>query len=293
MGMKGMISMSKPFMTGTSVTDVTISVRDLNRSLDYYRSDLGFSLLKRSVDSADLGTPSGIRLITLLERKDAIAIKRQLGLYHFAILLPSRKDLGAFLRHLIVRQTPVGGSADHGVSEAFYLEDPDHNGIEVYADKDSSLWQDEFGQTTMTTQALDYSSLYYEVETDDAYRGIPDGTILGHLHLYVGNLERTKRFYVEGIGLKVTVDTYPGALFLSDNGYHHHLGVNTWLGKNAMPRRKDSIGLESASFGFGTCEALMDALARLKSLSAPIREENGAYVTADPDGNALRLYLKS
>jgi len=293
MGLKGMIPMTQPFMTGTRVTDVTVSVRDLTRSIDYYENDLGFAVLRRTADQADLGTPSGVRLITLLERKDAMAVKRQLGLYHFAILLPSRKDLGAFLHHLIVRQTPVGGSADHGVSEAFYLEDPDHNGIEVYADKEPSSWQDEFGHTTMTTQALDYSSLYYEVDADDAYKGLPDGTILGHLHLYVGNLERTKRFYVDGIGLKVTVDTYPGALFLSDNGYHHHLGVNTWLGKNASARRKDSLGLESASFGFATCETLIDALARLKSLGVPVREESGAYVVADPDGNALRLYLKS
>lgn len=279
------------FMTGTRVSSVSLSVRDLARSLKYYQDDLGFSVLRQSEGTAELGTKTGRLLLTLVERPNGAVLRRQLGLYHFAVLLPTRQDLGAFLRHLIVRQTPVGGSADHGVSEAFYLEDPDSNGIEVYADKDDSQWVDEFGQSTMTTKALDYTSLYYEVDSDEAYAGLPEGTILGHLHLYVTDLNRSKRFYVDGIGLKVTVDTVPGALFLSDNGYHHHLGLNTWLGKNARPRRKDSIGLEVATFGYPTCVTLMDALERLKSLGFAVSETNAGYETADPDGNVIRLHL--
>lgn len=281
------------FMSGTRVSAVSLIVRDLARSLQYYQEDLGFSLLKRSDRTAALGTKSGAHLLTLVERPNAAVVRRQLGLYHFAVLLPTRKDLGAFLRHLIVRQTPVGGSADHGVSEAFYLEDPDSNGIEVYADKDVTEWVDEFGASTMTTKALDYSGLYYEVDSDLAYDGLPEGTMLGHLHLYVADLERSKRFYVDGIGLQVTVDSYPGALFLSDNGYHHHLGLNTWLGKNARPRRKDSVGMDSATFEYPTCETLMDALARFKQLGFATTETEGGYETADPDGNVIRLNLKN
>lgn len=281
---------SRPFMTGTRVSDVTISVRNLVRSLAFYQTDLGFFVLRQTDTTASLGTPSGDVILTLVERPDSAVARRQLGLYHFAVLLPSRKDLGAFLRHLIVRQTPVGGSADHGVSEAFYLEDPDQNGIEVYADKDTAEWYDEFNQMTMTTRPIDYTGLYYEVDSDDSYHGIPDGTILGHLHLYVGNMEASKRFYVDGIGLAVTVETYPGALFLSDNGYHHHVAINTWLGKHAKQRQKNAVGLEEATFVFPTCESLQSAINRLTSLGYPVSETQSGYSTKDPDGNSIRLH---
>lgn len=279
-----------PFMTGTRVRDVTISVRNLSRSLAFYQTDLGFFVIRQTDTSAVLGTPSKDPILTLVERPDSAVARRQLGLYHFAVLLPTRKDLGAFLRHLIVRQTPVGGSADHGVSEAFYLEDPDQNGIEVYADKDASAWFDEFNQMTMTTLPIDYSGLYYEVDSDDSYRGIPDGTILGHLHLYVKDLEASKHFYVDGIGLTVTVDSYPGALFLSDNGYHHHVAINTWLGKHAKPRQKNAVGLEEATFVFPSCESLQSAINRLRDLGYPVLETQSGYSTTDPDGNLIQLH---
>jgi catechol 2,3-dioxygenase len=281
-----------PFMTGTRVSYIAISVRNLARSIAFYQNDLGFSILSQTATSVDLGSASGEHILTLVERPDSAVARRQLGLYHFAILLPTRQDLGAFLRHLIVRQTPVGGSADHGVSEAFYLEDPDQNGIEVYADKDTALWYDEFKQMTMTTREIDYEGLYYEVDSDDSYRGIPEGTILGHLHLYVADLERSRHFYVDGIGFSMTVDSYPGALFLSDNGYHHHVAINIWLGKHAKPRQKNAVGLEQATFVFSTCESLQGAIDRLTSLGYPVKETANGYSTNDPDGNPIALQAR-
>jgi catechol 2,3-dioxygenase len=279
------------FMSGTHVTKIELSVQNLARSLEYYQHDLGFHLLEKTEQTAELGTAEGVKLLCLVERPTAIRKKRQAGMYHFAILLPTRMHLGMFLHHLIQRQVPVTGSADHGVSEAFYLEDPDQNGIEVYADKDYTHWYDEFQQMNMVTKELDYPGLYYEVEGDDSYLGLPNGSIVGHLHLYVSNLEASLRFYHEVLGFQLMVDTFPNALFLSDKQYHHHIAINTWLGKNIAPRDLTTLGMESFTLGFAKCEDVAKVLLRLKEFGYQIIETDSGYDTFDPDNNPIHLRL--
>ena len=280
-------------MSGTHVSKINLSVQNLARSLQYYQIDLGFHLLEKTDHTAELGTADGVKLIGLVERPTAVRKKRQAGMYHFAILLPTRKHLGAFLRHLIHRQIPVTGSADHGVSEAFYLEDPDQNGIEVYADKDHSQWYDEFRQMNMVTKELDYPGLYYEVENDDAFNGLPQGSIVGHLHLYVSNLDRSRLFYNEVLGFQLMVDTFPNALFLSDQKYHHHIAINTWLGKNIPPRDLATLGMESFTLSFASCDEIAKVLHQLKEFGFQVRETDSGYDTIDPDNNPIHLRLNA
>ena len=167
-------------------------------------------------------------LVWLQERPDARPVPHggRLGLYHFAILVPDRASLGRFVRHLS-EMGEYAGSADHAVSEALYLSDPDGLGIEVYADRPRSSWRTEGAELYMTTERLDIRAVLAAAGSEP-WTGMPGGTVIGHVHLHVGDLDQGAAFYHEGLGLDKIVWSYPGALFLSAGGYHHHLGTNTW-----------------------------------------------------------------
>ena len=213
----------------TRVGAVRLQVADLARSLAYYGEVLGLRVLDRSDGAARLGAESGDEsLVELRERPGAAPVPElgRLGLYHFAILLPERAALGAFLRHL-GELGERAGSADHLVSEALYLRDPDGLGIEVYADRPRAEWRHRSGQLVMATEPLDGAGVLRAAE-GRAWTGMPAGTTVGHVHLHVGDIGEAEAFYHAALGLDETVWSYPGALFLSAGGYHHHLGLNTW-----------------------------------------------------------------
>ena len=213
----------------TRLGAIRLQVGDLSRSVKYYRDFLGFSLVERDRHIARLH-PHGERnhLIELHEQRGTTPVPRNgvFGLYHFAILLPSRSDLGRFVKHLSATGVQFG-AADHLVSEATYLWDPDGLGIEVYADRPRDSWRSNGRELVMTTDRLDLESLIAAGEVEP-WQGMPQGTTLGHMHLSVSDLDEARRFYHEGLGFDVMVWSYPGALFMSAGGYHHHLGVNTW-----------------------------------------------------------------
>jgi catechol 2,3-dioxygenase len=213
----------------TRLGRVRLQVADLDRSISYYEKVIGLRLLERQDGLARLG-PAGTNdvIVELHGRQGARPVTRrgQIGLYHFAILLPNRAALGRFVRHL----RDIGeyaGMSDHFVSEAVYLQDPDGLGIEVYADRPRSAWRAENRQLAMTTIPLDVNNLIAEAG-DEPWTGAPPGTVLGHVHLYVRDLEQAAAFYHEGLGFDKVVWNYLGALFMSAGGYHHHLGTNTW-----------------------------------------------------------------
>ena len=274
-----------------SISHVEIAVADLTKSLQYYRQDLGFQLLKKSDQFADLGVGEDI-LIRLIQQDNPSARVRSTGLYHVAILLPSRKDLGNFLHHVIQNQITIGGAADHGVSEAIYLSDPDQNGIEVYCDKDESLWYDEFGHIMMTTAEVDYEGIYYAADDDGLYLGMPEGTVIGHLHLQVADLAKSETFYRDLIGFQTMLDTFPQARFLSSNQYHHHLGLNTWQSLGAKPPKPNAVGLKSFEIRYPNCESIALAMNRLKNAHYEVMEAEAGYRTIDPDQNKIYLTLK-
>jgi len=224
------------------IGQVSLTVRDLERSLSFYREVLGFVEL----GPGRLGPAGGRVLIELHERKDAIVQpRRSAGLFHFAILVPSRAALGRSLRRLAETRWPMSGAADHLVSEALYLNDPDGLGIEIYRDRPRDTWRMANGELAMATDPLDLEAIHDEPGAETPWNGLEAGTIMGHVHLHVPHIDTAEAFYCGRIGFDPIVRRYPGALFVSAGGYHHHLGLNTWAGIGAPPPPENSAGLRS------------------------------------------------
>jgi catechol 2,3-dioxygenase len=230
----------------TRVGTVRLQVSDLERSLAFYRDLLGMQLGTRDGGIARLGAPAegagaARPLVELHERRGAHPVPRRgrLGLYHFAVLLPSRAALGALVR-VLAPTGAISGAADHLVSEALYLFDPDGLGVEIYADRPRASWERRGRELVMATEPLDLRAVAAAAEAP--WAGMPPGTVVGHVHLHVGDLERARDFYHRGLGLDVVVWGYPGALFLSAGGYHHHLGTNVWAA-GAEPAARDEARL--------------------------------------------------
>jgi catechol 2,3-dioxygenase len=273
----------------TTVGMVRLQVADLRRSLAYYEGVLGMQVLDREPGVARLGAAEDRSpLLELHERPGAAPVPRRgrLGLYHFAILLPDRPALGRFVRHLRERGERAGMS-DHLVSEAVYLTDPDGLGIEVYADRPRSGWRHEDGQLVMTTVPLDVDDLLKSTG-DGRWSGMPAGTVVGHVHLFVGDLERAAAFYHVGLGLDKTVWNYPGALFLSAGGYHHHVGTNTWAA-GAAPAGPGDARLLEWELVVPTRDTVEAALANLERAGAEVERGGGQGVARDPWGTTVRV----
>lgn len=270
------------------VNEVGIRVTDLERSLAYYQEVIGFNVLYKTNREAALTADGKTALLYLYQPENAMPKeKRTAGLYHFALLLPSRSHLANFLTHLIDAGVRIGAS-DHKVSEALYLEDPDGNGIEVYRDRSASDWQWQAGHVMMTTDPLDGEGLLKE--SDAEWDGLPEQTIMGHIHLHVSNLEKTEHFYENVLGFQ-TVTRYPGALFMSTGGYHHHFGLNIWNGERAPAPKENSAGLNWFNLVLPDEETRDNIVANLKEIGAAV-EENSDYVEIeDPSGNKIRLVL--
>ncbi|WNS75385.1 VOC family protein [Bacillus sp. DTU_2020_1000418_1_SI_GHA_SEK_038] len=270
------------------VGEVNIKVKDLKTSLTFYQNLMGFKVLEESSHTAVLTTDGKTPLVTLEQPADVIPkTGRTSGLYHYAILLPTRADLSVFLRHLL--QTGYRfGAADHYVSEALYLNDPDGNGIEVYRDRPSDEWNWKNGLVDMATEQLDGEGIL--AESNAEWTGLPADTLMGHIHLHVADLQQTEEFYTQGLGFQ-TVCYYPQAAFLSTGGYHHHIAINTWQGVGAPPPPENSVGLNWYTLVFPNSEARDNVVAQLKEIGASVKIEEDYYVTSDPAGNWIRLVV--
>lgn len=274
----------------TRVGPVRLEIADLARSLDYYTGVLGLRAIDRGATEVTLGAHGDARpLVTLAQRAGARPAPRRgrLGLYHFAILLPDRASLGRFVTHL----ADVGaraGAADHLVSEAFYLQDPDNLGIEVYADRPREAWRRQGRQLMMATDPIDAAGLA-QAAGATPWDGMPLGTAMGHVHLHVGAIDAARAFYSDALGFDRIVWSYPGALFLSAGGYHHHLGTNTWAGADARPAGEGDARLAEWTLelpGAAAVEAAAESLARGGFAT---ERRGGDVITRDPWGTQLRL----
>ncbi|WP_042354091.1 VOC family protein [Bacillus rubiinfantis] len=270
------------------VSDVTIKVKNFNASVKFYQKILGFQVLEQTAQKAVLTADGSTPLLTLEQPINVIAKEpRTTGLYHFAILLPSRADFARFLRHILKTGYPLG-AADHLVSEALYLNDPDGNGIEVYRDRPAAEWQWKNGLVEMATDPLDSEGILSEC--DEAWTGLPEGTVMGHIHLHVADLQAAQEFYTNGLGFEV-VSYYPQAVFLSTSGYHHHIAINTWQGIGAKQPADNSVGLASYTIVYHDADGRETVITKLKQLGAPIQEQGDDYLTSDPSGNRIRLVI--
>jgi catechol 2,3-dioxygenase len=268
---------------------VHLTVADLGRSIRYYEAQIGLEVVARDEGVATLGT-GGRGLLVLTELPGAPPSRGHTGLYHFALLVPERDDLARWLAHAARDRVSLVGLSDHYVSEALYLRDPDHHGIEIYWDRPREVWQDQVG-VRMTTEPLDVESLLGELDDpgSEPFDGLPGGTTMGHVHLQVAEIESTVAFYRDLLGFGLMAQLGDSAAFLAAGGYHHHLGANTWESRGASPPPAGAAALRHATIVLpddAARERVVDRLAR-----AGHAAENGEHGTAvsDPSGNRLVL----
>jgi len=273
----------------THVGAVRLQVSDLARSIAYYETVVGLRVTRRQGNTASLGPHEGDRdLVHLHERPGARAARGEFGLYHFAILLPDRAALGRFAAHL-ERLGVRAGMADHFVSEAIYLQDPDNLGIEVYADRPRDLWEHQGGELVMATEPLNVGSVI-AAGKGEPWRGAPAGTVMGHVHLHVGDLHHANRFYHEALGLDRMVWSYPGALFLAAGGYHHHLGTNVW--SRGPSATVDQAKLLEWELVLPSASAVAAAARSLDEAGFPPSTGESNVIVRDPWGTGLRLNVQ-
>ncbi|MCX6049259.1 MAG: VOC family protein [Chloroflexi bacterium] len=276
----------------TTIGATALIVPNLDRSLQYYQNNIGLQLHERSGPTARLGV-GGRDLLSLTEQPGAHPVQQgHTGLYHFAILVPSRLELARTLRHLIDSRTPICGASDHAVSEALYLTDPDGHGIEIYRDRPRSEWQFPNGTLRMTTDPFDVEGVLGELNgSEPVWTGLHPGTILGHIHLHVANIPAAERFYVDILGFDLMVRYGGQASFIAAGGYHHHMGLNTWAGVGAPPPPADAARLNWFEIRLPNETALAQVTERLQATNLPFERQGNTVMVDDPAQNHIHLVL--
>lgn len=270
---------------------VQLKVSDLVRSIEYYTTVIGFKVLQQTETEAYLTADGQTSLVSLVEVQNAQPLKQGFaGLYHLALLLPSRKDLGNIVQHFVNLNVHIG-AADHDVSEALYLNDPDGNGIEIYIDRHESEWtwnQDE--QVHMVTEQLNFQPIL--AAADGNWNGLPADTVMGHVHLSVVNLDKSEQFYTNVLDYNVVTRYGAQALFVSTGKYHHHFGLNTWNSNNGHAPTNDMVGLKSFTVVLKNAQYAEEVKQSLTTngfivenfAEAPAHGGTQLFSTVDPNG---------
>jgi catechol 2,3-dioxygenase len=276
----------------TSLANIELVVGDLDAQAGFYRDAIGLRELRRTNGIVELGAPDGdAPLVTLVEDPDApLRPHGTTGLFHLALLVPDRTELARALNRVTATGHRFTGASDHLVSEALYLNDPEGNGIEIYRDRPREDWPRAEGELQMATLPLDVEGVLATAPTGEVGEGMAEGTTLGHVHLQVASIPAADAFYTDGMGFDATARGYPGALFVSAGGYHHHLGLNTWAGEGAPPPPPGARGLRSYTIVLPDETALAQTLAAARDAGIEAGEdEQGRTVVADPSGNRAVL----
>jgi catechol 2,3-dioxygenase len=287
---------------GTRLGPVYLRISDLPRALGFYRDVLG---LKAGTATAGDGDGQVLSLSTggrqpmiVLHAVPGARRKppRTTGLYHYAILVPTRVDLAQVLRRLDETGYPLGGASDHGVSEALYLSDPDGNGIEIYRDRPREEWPRRGDELRMGVEALDLDDIRRELKHGAVqWSGLPAGTTIGHVHVHVSDLHQAEVFYRDGLGFALMERMGASAIFLSAGGYHHHVGANIWAGAGAPPPPADAVGMEHFTILLPDRAELAKTVEHVRQSGAPLEdgadEETPAARTQDPSGNKIVLSI--
>lgn len=272
----------------TQMGRVELTVSDLDRSLDYYRRAIGLRVRSQDDGRASLGS-NGRELLVLHEVPGAQPAPSNTGLFHFALLVPERRALAAWLAHAIREQVPLTGVSDHFVSEALYLRDPDAHGIEIYADRPREVWEGQVER--MTTDPLDLENLLRELDDpeQEPFESLPDGTVMGHVHLQVADIPETLSFYRDVLGFDLMAVYGGQAVFLAAGGYHHHVGGNTWNSAGAPPPPEGSASLRSATVVLPDSASRDEVVDRVAATGQDAEDTPEGPVVRDPSGNRLLL----
>jgi catechol 2,3-dioxygenase len=281
-----------PFANRTPVRcgQAALRVRDLEAMIRYYESAIGLTLIEKSDGRAVMGVP-GTPLLHLVSRPNApVEHQTQAGLFHIAFLMPTRADLARWLVHAAQTRIPLTGFADHSVSEAIYLDDPEGNGLEIYSDRPTGTWQWDGPTVTMGTHQLDIDNLVAAARDERTrYESAPDRLRIGHMHLRVGDIQSGRDFYERALGLASTRGERPSAAFLASGGYHHHIAINIWQSAGAGARSTETTGLDWFSLHVEKADLLAAQTQRLKKGGATVADIDGGIEVADPWGTTLRL----
>jgi catechol 2,3-dioxygenase len=274
--------------SATTIGAVHLTVSDLDRSVGFYEAHVGLIAHHRDDRTARLGAGEA-DLLVLSQDPSAPRALGTTGLYHFALLVPSRAELARSLTRLLERRTELQGAADHGVSESLYLADPDGIGIEIYRDRPRGEWPMAGGHLRMGVDPLDLNGLLRDDTGGTA--GLPRSTTMGHVHLQVSRLPESEHFYGSVLGFEVMQRYGPSALFLSAGGYHHHIGLNTWLGVGAPPPPAGAIGLRHFIVRLPTEAALAEVADRVRIADLAVEATSDGLLLRDPSGNTVLLSL--
>lgn len=266
-----------------------LTVADIGRSLAFYGDVLGLRASEAGDGARAVALAAGDEPLLLLHERPGARRKpaRTTGLYHVALLTPSRRELARTLARLAAARYPLSGASDHLVSEALYLDDPDGNGLEIYADRPREAWPRSGREVRMTVDPLDVDGLLAE-QGDAPWTGMAPGTTVGHVHLHVADLAATEAFYGDILGFEL-MQRYPGALFMAAGGYHHHLGLNIWAGQGAPPPPADAAGLLRFTVLLPDDEALAEVAARVRGAGVPAEALPEGLQVRDPAQNTILL----
>jgi catechol 2,3-dioxygenase len=268
----------------TRLGAVELTVTDLDRSITFYENAIGLRIQRREEGRAALGA-GGEDLLVLVEERDARPAGRHAGLYHFALLHPSRQELARAAARLARTQTPIQGASDHGISEAIYLPDPDGNGIELAADRPKEEWPD-LSVMSAGPDPLDLNALLASVADEEPQESVDPDAAIGHLHLHVGDLRESTEFYVRVVGFEVMTHL-PSAVFVAAGGYHHHVGFNTWRGAGVPPAPDGTVGLRHFTVVLRNPAELEGLRERARAAGVEVEDSAEGAVLRDPSGNAL------
>lgn len=270
---------------------VALNVKNLDLQIQYYQQVLGMTLLARTETTADLGVGDQL-LLRLIKTERGEAVKDSYGLYHFALLLPNRKDLGQFFHYLITNQVPLVGASDHDYSEAIYLEDTEGNGIEVYQDRPMSGWDIRpDGRIIGDTRPIAEQELYDLGQDLALPYQLPQGTRMGHIHLSVKDSKASSQFYQDLLGVADKFSMSSGA-WLASGDYHHHLAVNEWAGKNLLERKVGMPGLAYYTIYYNQADTFYKVIKQVQALglTMTLAEREVSLVTTD--GIVFKLFLR-
>jgi catechol 2,3-dioxygenase len=277
----------------TTMGSVYLKVSNMERSVKFYREVVGFEILKQTEYTVELTADGQTPLLILEKIPNAIVLPRKntTGLYHFAILVPTRKDLSLAVRNLIKHNIHVG-QADHLVSEALYIADPENNGIEIYVDRPREEWTyDDQGRVQMAVDPIEWQGLIDEAG-DEEWNGLATGTVMGHVHLHVADLRAAEQFYCGILGFNIMAHMTNSALFISAGGYHHHLGLNVWAGIGAPPPPANAAGLRYYTIMLPNESELESVLTKLRNAEITVEPLEEGWFVQDPSENGILLVSK-